>query len=128
MIPDLAITLLPLPSSASILSRIGIDSVSGSGSGIGRGLELSSMFMPLLHGCRSSGNVCTLQVLGCSAETTERMRETCGAGSRGDRSLLSRQFLFTVYNHPSPEFLGFPRGSLFHGREVANRVAVRARV
>ena len=46
-------------------------------------------------------------------------------GSR-HRPLLDRQLLFTVYNHPHPEFPGFPPGSLFHGREVANRVAVRA--
>jgi hypothetical protein len=68
--------------------------------------------------------VCTLQALGCSAETTGHIRKACDAGSRSDRSPLSRQFLFTVY--PSPEFPGVPPGGLFRGREVADRVAVRA--
>ncbi len=34
------------------------------------------------------------------------------------------QYLFTVYIHPAPKYSPYPRGSLFYGREVANRVQV----
>ena len=35
-----------------------------------------------------------------------------------------RQFLFTVYVHPHPDFPGFDAGSPFHGHELADRVQV----
>ena len=35
-----------------------------------------------------------------------------------------RQFLFTVYVHPHPEFPGFDAGSTFHGHDVPDRIQV----
>ena len=40
------------------------------------------------------------------------------------RRLLSEQALFSVYLHPSPDFQGYHRNSLFHSHALRFRVKV----
>ena len=48
-------------------------------------------------------------------------------GGDGARLRL-RQHLFSLYIHPGPVDPGYGPTSLFHGREVPNRVQARARL
>lgn len=41
-----------------------------------------------------------------------------------ERPGLMGQYLYTVYVHPAPKHQPYPPGSLFHGREVPDRVQV----
>ena len=38
--------------------------------------------------------------------------------------MLQRQHLFSVYLHPLPDFGSFPEESIFHGREIQERIQV----
>ena len=38
--------------------------------------------------------------------------------------MLQRQHLFSVYLHPLPDFGTFPEESIFHGREIQERIQV----
>ena len=38
--------------------------------------------------------------------------------------MLQRQHLFSVYLHPLPDFGSFPEESIFHGREIPERIQV----
>ncbi len=54
----------------------------------------------------------------------EGIRRSCQAPRSA--AVTDRQILFTVYNHPRPDFPGFLSHSPFHGRELPARIEVRA--
>ena len=60
---------------------------------------------------------------GCGADRIQAIRSSCRAPSTA--AVADRQVLFTLYNHPRPDFLGFPRHSPFHGRELPKRIEAR---
>ncbi len=68
--------------------------------------------------------VCWPQGPQCNEDRMEDIRRSC----RAPRSAAAtdRQILFTVYNHPRPDFPGFPPHSPFHGRELPARIEARA--
>jgi hypothetical protein len=41
------------------------------------------------------------------------------------KGVVAAQRLFSVYAHPAPDFAGYPRGHLFHRRELPHRVQAR---
>ena len=58
----------------------------------------------------------------CGADRLDDIRRSC----RAPRSAAAadRQILFTLYNHPRPDFPGFPAHSPFFGHELPERIQV----
>ena len=52
------------------------------------------------------------------------VRQECSV--RDGAPVLDRQFLFTVYLHPHKDYPGYQPGSVFYGRQIADRIPVRA--
>ena len=60
----------------------------------------------------------------CSAERLELAQRHCS--NPQSVAVLQRQHLFSVYLHPLPDFGSFPEESIFHGREIQDRIQVCA--
>jgi len=59
---------------------------------------------------------------GCSSERLQLAQKYCS--NPQSVAVLQRQHLFTVYLHPLPDFGNFPEESIFHGREIQDRIQV----
>lgn len=59
----------------------------------------------------------------CSGERLQQAQRLC-SNPQGV-AVLQRQHLFSVYLHPLPEFGAFPEESIFHGREIPDRMQAR---
>jgi hypothetical protein len=57
------------------------------------------------------------------ANVTSWLQEGCSAGLSGQQ-LYEMQSLFTIYVHRSPGVPGTRAGSIFYGRDIADRCAV----
>eukprot|EP00892_Ulva_mutabilis_P004681 jgi/Ulvmu1/2585/UM014_0036.1 len=55
------------------------------------------------------------------ANSTEWLRDSCHAGLSGQQ-LYAQQDLFTIYVHRRPDAAPAPPGSIFHGRDISDRV------
>ena len=64
-----------------------------------------------------------LQGPRCDTDGLEDIRNSCRAPQSA--AVADRQILFTLYNHPRPDFPGFPAHSPFHGRELSARIEAR---
>lgn len=62
----------------------------------------------------------------CSTERLELAQRYCS--NPQSVAVLQRQHLFSVYLHPLPDFGSFPEESIFHGREIQDRIQVRKAV
>lgn len=60
---------------------------------------------------------------GCGESRVQEIRLKCGIEEGAP--VLDRQFMFTVYLHPHKDYQGYQPGSVFHGREIADRIPVR---
>lgn len=61
----------------------------------------------------------------CSQKRLQLAQRACMLEpSSGAAGVLQAQHLFSVYIHPLPEFGAFPEGSIFRGREIADRIQV----
>ena len=58
----------------------------------------------------------------CSAERLQLAQQYCSDPQ--SVAVLQRQHLFSVYMHPLPGFGAFPEESIFHGREIQDRIQV----
>ena len=58
----------------------------------------------------------------CSAERLQLAQQYCSDPQ--SVAVLQRQHMFSVYMHPLPSFGAFPEESIFHGREIQDRIQV----
>lgn len=59
----------------------------------------------------------------CNATTATDTDKHCSLNKAS--GVIDRQVLFNVYVHTSPSYPGFPAGSVFHAREIGNRIEAR---
>ncbi|KAK9813067.1 hypothetical protein WJX72_008331 [[Myrmecia] bisecta] len=57
----------------------------------------------------------------CSADRLHAISQHC-ASKRSGSDALAQQHLFNVYIHSSPDWPGYPKGNIFRGRELTQRV------
>ena len=60
---------------------------------------------------------------GCNSSVFADINKYCLADA-GSTDVIAQQHLFDVYVHTAPSFPGFEKGSVFYGKEIANRVEV----
>eukprot|EP00884_Botryococcus_braunii_P016679 jgi/Botrbrau1/3695/Bobra.0008s0022.1 len=61
-----------------------------------------------------------LRFANCTDSYVAHLRNICRAPL--DAGAVEAQHLFTIYVHPQPEFEGYSKNSIFHGRETAARI------
>ncbi len=74
------------------------------------------------RGCDAAFCVILVQGDRCQRGPLQEVQRMC-APRRG-AGPADRQFLFTVFVHPHPDFPGFDAGSPFYGHELTDRVQV----
>ena len=60
---------------------------------------------------------------GCNSSVFADINKYCLADA-SSTDVIAQQHLFDVYVHTAPSFPGFEKGSVFYGKEIANRVEV----